>query len=98
MNIQELDILNSLAEEPFVNQRLLAQRCGRSLGAVNRALRTLAQAGCVDENTALTEKARAMLAAGAPKNAVILAAAAACGWCPSTWRRPRDCWRWAASR
>ena len=89
MNIQELDILNSLAEEPFVNQRLLAQRCGRSLGAVNRALRTLAQAGCVDENTALTEKARAMLAAGAPKNAVILAAGSGMRMVPINMEAPK---------
>ena len=74
MNIQELDILNSLAEEPFVSQRLLAERCGHSLGTVNRCVRSLVQSGCLDRDMALTEKSWDMLAAGAPQNAVILAA------------------------
>ena len=74
MNIQQCDILNALAREPFVNQRLLAERCGHSLGVVNRSLRQLQQAGYLDEQVQLTEKARSELRAKAPKNAVILAA------------------------
>ena len=74
MNIQELDILNILAQEPFTTQRLLAERCGHSLGIVNRCLRTLTQSGCLDRDAQLTEKAWELLRRSAPKNAVILAA------------------------
>ena len=74
MNIQECDILNSLAEEPFATQRQLAERCGHSLGTVNRCLQSLVRDGWLDGDMALTEKSRTALAAGAPQNAVILAA------------------------
>ena len=89
MNIQELDILNSLAEEPFVSQRLLAERCGHSLGTVNRCVRSLVQSGCLDRDMALTEKSRAMLAAGAPQNAVILAAGSGMRMVPINLEAPK---------
>ena len=34
MNKQELDILNSLYMEPFINQRILSEMSGHSLGVV----------------------------------------------------------------
>ena len=34
MNKQESDILNTLASEPFINQRIHAEVSGHSLGAV----------------------------------------------------------------
>ena len=74
MNIQELDLINALAQEPFVNQRALSESSGHSLGVVNRSLRTLAAEGYLDDAYALTEKSREMLRQRAPKNAVILAA------------------------
>ena len=45
MNIQEYDVLNTLAETPFLNQRALADACGYSLGTVNRSLKELVEAG-----------------------------------------------------
>ena len=36
MNIRERDILRSLWKEPYENQRILAEKSGFSLGAVNR--------------------------------------------------------------
>ncbi len=41
MNIQEADILNALWKEPFVNQRILAEITGHSLGVVNKSLKSL---------------------------------------------------------
>lgn len=38
MNKQESDILNALLLEPFINQRVLAEVSGHSLGVVNRSL------------------------------------------------------------
>lgn len=41
MNKQESDILNTLLLEPFINQRILAEESGHSLGVVNRSLKEL---------------------------------------------------------
>ena len=49
MNIQEKDILNKLLEEPFVNQRILAEVSGYSLGTVNKSLKTLMTEGYIYE-------------------------------------------------
>ncbi len=74
MNIKFYDLLNDLADHPYENQRILAERCGLSLGTVNAGLRALTDAGYLDGGADLTDKARALLAERAPKNAVILAA------------------------
>ena len=71
---QELDILAALLEEPFVNQRHLAEAAGCSLGAVNRSLKDLLARGFLTEENNLTEKARHFAEGRAPRNAVILAA------------------------
>lgn len=41
MNKQESDILNALLIEPFINQRILTEVSGHSLGVVNRSLKEL---------------------------------------------------------
>ena len=74
MKKQELDILNSLYMEPFINQRILAEMSGHSLGVVNRSIRELMKSGYVDEHAQLTAKAREEFKAKKPKNAIILAA------------------------
>lgn len=74
MNIQEGDILNKLLEEPYINQRILAEACGHSLGVVNRSVRMLTEEGYLDEGMRPTPKAMAEAKENAPKNAVILAA------------------------
>lgn len=58
MNIQEKDILNKLLEEPFVNQRILAEVSGYSLGTVNKSLKTLMTEGYIDEKAEITDKAK----------------------------------------
>ncbi len=74
MNKQEGDILNALYTEPFINQRILAEISGHSLGIVNRSVKNLMRDGYLDSDVRLTGKAIAEFRAKAPKNAVILAA------------------------
>lgn len=74
MNRQEADVLNALAERPFSSQRDLAAGAGHSLGAVNRALKSLTAGGYLDDVMQPTAKAREAFSAHRPENAVILAA------------------------
>ncbi|MBQ9049180.1 MAG: NTP transferase domain-containing protein [Lachnospiraceae bacterium] len=74
MNVYESEIMNILYKEPFVNQRILAETTGHSIGSVNKSLRQLAQEGYLDNNMQLTDKARQEIRAKAPRNAIILAA------------------------
>ncbi len=74
LSILESDILSVLCDEPFVNQRILAETSGHSLGVVNRSLRSLMAYGYLNEEAQLTEKAEEMFKACAPRNAIILAA------------------------
>ena len=50
MNIQECDILNTLISNPYVNQRILAEISGHSLGIVNRSIKSLIESGYLDAN------------------------------------------------
>lgn len=74
MNRQESDILHLLLLEPYINQRVLADTSGHSLGIVNRSLKTLIADGYLDENLKPTAKATKTFQEKAPKNAIILAA------------------------
>lgn len=74
MNIQEKDILQELLKEPYINQRILAENCGYSLGMVNRSLKNLEKNGYLDSYMALTEKAKNAFKDTSPQNAIILAA------------------------
>lgn len=71
---QESDILYELNRESFVNQRVLAERTGHSLGMVNKCINSLVGKGLLDENTGLTPGAMNLFKANMPKNAIILAA------------------------
>lgn len=74
MNLQESDILQTLLYEPFINQRILAETSGHSLGVVNRSLKQLMEEGYLDDRVQLTRKARAEIKDKSPHNAIILAA------------------------
>lgn len=74
MNKQECDVLEALHSEPYINQRMLAQMSGHSLGVVNRSIRQLLADGYIDEEIRLTKKAKEQFQSKAPKRAVILAA------------------------
>lgn len=74
MNKQESDILNTLLLESFVNQRILAEISGHSLGVVNRSLKELMKDGYLDEELRPTMKALTEFRQKMPQRAVILAA------------------------
>ena len=74
MNKQERDILNVLAKEPYINQRILTKVSGHSLGVVNRSIKSLIAEGYLDEEINLTAEAKRLITEQAPQRAVILAA------------------------
>ena len=74
MNTYELEILEKLYFETFINQRILASSTGLSVGVVNRSLKQLAADGLIDKHGQLTEKGRQEIRQRTPRNAVILAA------------------------
>ena len=74
MNKSKLDILNTLQSEPFINQRILSDSTGHSLGIVNRCLNSLLKEGFLNEHVQLTEKAKELFVHNKPQNAIILAA------------------------
>lgn len=74
MNKQEGDIIKVLVREGYINQRMLAESSGYSLGTVNQSLQRLLKAGYVDEEMHLTDRAIRELEEKSPKNAIILAA------------------------
>ncbi len=74
MNLQESDILRTLLYEPFINQRILAETSGHSLGVVNRSLKQLIADRYLDERIQPTANALAEIKEKAPRNAIILAA------------------------
>lgn len=71
---QDSDILYSLFLEPFVNQRILAEVSGHSLGVVNRSLKNLIKNGYLDKEARLTSRARDLFRDATPSNAIIMAA------------------------
>ncbi len=74
MNNQEADILNILLSEPFINQRILVETSGHSLGVVNRSIRNLIETGYLSEDIQPTPAAILEAKSKRPRNAVILAA------------------------
>ena len=74
MNKQESDILNSLYMEPFINQRILAETSGHSLGVVNHSLKELLKNKYIDEEIRPTKKAIDEFRKKQPQRAIILAA------------------------
>ena len=74
MNKQEADILRTIFVQPFINQRILSETSGHSLGVVNKSLKNLITEGYLDDKVRPTAKAKYEYKAKAPKNAIILAA------------------------
>lgn len=74
MNTQTLEILNNLKAKPFINQRVLAENCGISLGSAHKSLKILSENGYIDKNCIPTEAADKLFSKASPKNAIILAA------------------------
>ena len=71
---QEADILYNLFLEPFINQRILSEMSGHSIGLINRSLKQLMTHGYLDDMLHLTSKSIFLFKSCAPRNAIILAA------------------------
>ena len=74
MNIQSKDILKILNNETFINQRILAETSGYSLGTVNSSLKELVKDGYLNDKFNLTLKAIELIKENSPNRAIILAA------------------------
>ena len=74
MNRQEMDILKCLYEKKYVNQRVLAEQTGHSLGIVNRYVNELQDAGYITDQMTCTNKSMEEFEIRKPQNAIILAA------------------------
>ena len=74
MNKQESDIMKILLQTPFINQRMLAEASGHSLGVVNRSVKELVAQGYLDEQLWPTSRAKKEFQERSPKRAIILAA------------------------
>lgn len=74
MNKIKYDIMNHLFQFSYINQRLIADFTGYSIGKVNQTLTELKEDGYLTEQYQLTEKALKEQERKKPKNAIILAA------------------------
>ncbi|MBR3126066.1 MAG: NTP transferase domain-containing protein [Mogibacterium sp.] len=74
MNKQEYDILRTIVDYSYTNQRILAELSGHSLGVVNKSLKRLTECGYLDEQAHLTMRSRELFQSRKPRNAIILAA------------------------
>ena len=74
MNVQEYNLMNCIMDQTYVNQRILSEITGYSLGKVNSSLKKLTELGYIDEKMQCTSKAYEELKEKKPQNAIILAA------------------------
>lgn len=74
VNRIERDVLNVILCRPFINQRILAEESGYSLGVVNRSIKELIREKYIDNNIRPTVKAVNESKLTSPQRAIILAA------------------------
>lgn len=66
--------MRTVLKDPFINQRILSETSGYSLGVVNRSLKNLIAESYLTDEIQPTAKALHEYNTKAPKNAIILAA------------------------
>lgn len=74
MNVIESNVLRTIIQHQYTNQREVAELSGYSLGSVNRAIKGLLSKGMIDEHGDLTPLAMQLKERNTPQNAIILAA------------------------
>lgn len=74
VGLQEADILNTLGSESYINQRILSEKTGHSLGIVNRSIKNLIDLKYIDDDMRLTKKAMRLFSQKKTQRAIILAA------------------------
>lgn len=85
----QFDILRLLINGEAVPQRALSKDSGMSLGLVNKTLKSLKEAGFVDEENRLTDSGRQELDKYKVDNAIILAAGMATRFVPVSYEFPK---------
>ncbi len=74
MDIREGNLLKIILKNENLNQRILAELCGYSLGTVNKLVGQLMKKELITEDLCVTQKGKELLNLNIPHNAVILAA------------------------
>lgn len=74
MNRLEKDILLTIVKKGYVNQRVLVEDTGYSLGTVNQSVKMLTEKGYLNGQMQSTQQTKAEIREKSPKNAIILAA------------------------
>ena len=74
MNNQEKDVLKYIFKEKSINQRMIAEATGHSLGTVNKCIKELIDNKYLDSEMQLLPKALELIKKSRPQNAIILAA------------------------
>ena len=89
LEIADADILFDLHQNRFVNQRVLSENTGHSLGVVNQSLRRLIEHGYLNNENRLTSKALKTFEEKSPRNAIILAAGFGMRMVPINFTNPK---------
>lgn len=74
VNRLEKDILLTIVKKGYVNQRVLVEDTGYSLGTVNQSVKMLTEKGYLNGQMQSTQQTKAEIREKSPKNAIILAA------------------------
>ncbi|MCM1180017.1 MAG: phosphocholine cytidylyltransferase/choline kinase family protein [Clostridium sp.] len=74
MDIRESNILKTVFQKSNLNQRILAELCGYSLGTINKLAGQLVEKGLITQDLCVTQKGKEWLDLNVPHNAIILAA------------------------
>lgn len=74
MDVRESKVLKTILKNRNLNQRILAELCGYSLGTINKLIGQLIKKKLISEELSVTQKARELLNLNKPHNAIILAA------------------------
>ena len=82
-------VLADAARYGVAAQRVVAERCGLSLGTTNAALRQLKEMGALDSDGAATPEGVELLAPYKVDNAIIMAAGLSSRFAPISYERPK---------
>lgn len=89
MNYYDYDILKTLKNRKYINQHILSEETGYSIGIVNKSIRTLTENGYLSESIQCTSKAIQRLKETSPQNAIILAAGYGMRMVPVNFEMPK---------